>query len=160
MRDLRTKGPQEQRSLQSLLAALGPVRSPDLSSLLDPTSGMSAVWSGQRKGALGRQGKPLYQKLRTRVAWLAQRTDVSAVANYFRVTWRSVRRIIQRVVAEQRDERRELDGLRVIGMDEISYRKRHKYLTLIAKSSKHENAKQPHWAQARSSCWGTRSPPL
>ena len=52
------------------------------------------------------------------VAWLAQRTDVSAVANYFRVTWRSVRRIIQRVVAEQRDERRELDGLRVIGMDE------------------------------------------
>ena len=34
------------------------------------------------------------------------------------------------------------------------------YLTLIAKSSKHENAKQPHWAQARSSCWGTRSPPL
>ncbi len=129
VRDLRTKGPQEQRSLQSLLAALGPVRSPDLSSLLDPTSGMSAVWSGQRKGALGRQGKPLYQKLRTRVAWLAQRTDVSAVANYFRVTWRSVRRIIQRVVAEQRDERRELDGLRVIGMDEISYRKRHKYLT-------------------------------
>ena len=33
-------------------------------------------------------------------------------------------------------------------------------LTLLAKSSKHENAKQPHWAQARSSCWGTRSPPL
>ena len=36
----------------------------------------------------------------------------------------------------------------------------HGALTLIAKSSKHENAKQPHWAQARSSCWGTRSPPL
>ena len=33
-------------------------------------------------------------------------------------------------------------------------------LTLIAKSSQHENAKQPHWAQARSSCWGTRSPLL
>ena len=33
-------------------------------------------------------------------------------------------------------------------------------LALIAKSSKHENAKQPRWAQARSSCWGTRSPPL
>ena len=42
-----------------------------------------------------------------------------------------MRRIIQRVVAEQRDERRELDGLRVIGMDEISYRKRHKYLTVV-----------------------------
>ena len=72
VRDLRTKGPQEQRSLQSLLAALGPVRSPDLSSLLDPTSGMSAVWSGQRKGALGRQGKPLYQKrFEQVVSWLA-----------------------------------------------------------------------------------------
>ncbi len=35
------------------------------------------------------------------------------------------------MVAEQRDERRELDGLRVIGMDEISYRKRHKYLTVV-----------------------------
>ena len=37
---------------------------------------------------------------------------------------------------------------------------RHKLrgLTLIAKEA--ENAKQPHWAQARSSCWGTRSPPL
>ena len=131
MRDLRTKGPQEQRSLQSLLAALGPVRSPDLSSLLDPTSGMSAVWSGQRKGALGRQGSRFTKSFEQEVAWLAQRTDVSAVANYFRVTWRSVRRIIQRVVAEQRDERRELDGLRVIGMDEISYRKRHKYLTVV-----------------------------
>ena len=52
------------------------------------------------------------------VAWMAQRVDFSAVAEYFRVTWRSVRRIIQRVVAEQRDERRELEGLRVIGMDE------------------------------------------
>ena len=99
--------------------------------LLDPTSGMSAVWSGQRKGALGRQGSRFTKSFEQEVAWLAQRTDVSAVANYFRVTWRSVRRIIQRVVAEQRDERRELDGLRVIGMDEISYRKRHKYLTVV-----------------------------
>ena len=39
---------------------------------------------------------------------------------------------IQRVaVAEQRDEWRELDGLRVIGMDEFSYRKRHGYLTVV-----------------------------
>ncbi len=77
------------------------------------------------------KGSRFTKSFEQEVAWLAQRTDVSAVANYFRVTWRSVRRIIQRVVAEQRDERRELDGLRVIGMDEISYRKRHKYLTPI-----------------------------
>ena len=77
------------------------------------------------------KGSRFTKSFEQEVAWLAQRTDVSAVAEYFRVTWRSVRRIIQRVVAEQRDERRELDGLRVIGMDEISYRKRHKYLTVV-----------------------------
>ena len=67
------------------------------------------------------KGSRFTKSFEQEVAWLAQRTDVSAVANYFRVTWRSVRRIIQRVVAEQRDERRELDGLRVIGMDETRY---------------------------------------
>ena len=77
------------------------------------------------------KGSRFTKSFEQEVASLAQRMDVSAVANYFRVTWRSVRRIIQRVVAEQRDERRELDGLRVIGMDEISYRKRHKYLTVV-----------------------------
>ncbi len=46
------------------------------------------------------KGSRFTKSFEQEVAWLAQRTDVSAVANYFRVTWRSVRRIIQRVVAE------------------------------------------------------------
>lgn len=65
------------------------------------------------------------------VAWLAQRVDLSAVADYFRVTWRSVRRIVHRVVEQEWDEQQRLDGLRVIGVDEISYRKRHRYLTVV-----------------------------
>lgn len=65
------------------------------------------------------------------VTWLAQRGDLSAVADYFRITWRSVRRIIRRVVAQKWDERERLDGLRVMGVDEISYRKRHRYLTVV-----------------------------
>lgn len=65
------------------------------------------------------------------VAWLAQRVDLSMVEEYFRITWRSVRRIVQRVVLQHRDEQRQLDGLRMIGVDEISYRKRHKYLTVV-----------------------------
>ncbi len=65
------------------------------------------------------------------VAWLAQRVDLSMVEEYFRITWRSVRRIVQRTVLRHRDEQRQLDGLRMIGVDEISYRKRHKYLTVV-----------------------------
>lgn len=53
------------------------------------------------------------------------------MAEYFRITWRSVRRIVDRVVDEQREEEKCLDGLRMIGVDEISYRKRHKYLTVV-----------------------------
>ena len=51
-------------------------------------------------------------------------------------------------------------SLAVLPLKNLNQAAEEEYFTLIAKSSKHENAKQPHWAQARSSCWGTRSPPL
>ena len=56
------------------------------------------------------------------VAWLAQRCDLTAVAKYFRISWSSVRRIVDRVVERAWDADSALDGLRVIGVDEISYR--------------------------------------
>jgi transposase len=65
------------------------------------------------------------------VAWLAQQCDLSAVAEYFRISWSSVRNILQRVVERTWDTERALDGLRVIGLDEISYRRHHKYLTVV-----------------------------
>jgi transposase len=65
------------------------------------------------------------------VAWLAQHTDLSTVAEYFGIAWRSVRSIVARVVAREWDEDRRLDGLRVIGIDEISYRRHHHYLTVV-----------------------------
>jgi transposase len=55
------------------------------------------------------------------VAWLAQRSDLTAVSEYFRVSWSSVRRIVDRVVERTWDTDSALDGLRVIGVDEISY---------------------------------------
>ncbi len=45
------------------------------------------------------------------VTWLVQRGDLSAVAEYFRITWRSVRRIIRRVVEQKWNDRERLDGL-------------------------------------------------
>lgn len=57
------------------------------------------------------------------VCWLAQRAAFTTIARYLRVGWRSVGRIVRRVVAE-RLPRRRLSGLRRIGVDEISYRRR------------------------------------
>ena len=64
------------------------------------------------------------------VAWLAQRADLSAVAAQFRITWRSVRRIIETVVEERMGEDRWKD-LWLIGVDELGYRRHHSYLTIV-----------------------------
>lgn len=65
------------------------------------------------------------------VAWLAQRCDLSAVAEHFRISWATVRNLVHRVVVQEWDGDTRLDGLRVIGVDEISYRRHHKYLTVV-----------------------------
>ncbi|ADU46876.1 ISL3 family transposase [Intrasporangium calvum] len=65
------------------------------------------------------------------VAWLAQRMDKSAVTRLLRCSWEAVANIVTRVVAEQLDETRLRDLYR-IGVDEVSYRKGHRYLTVVA----------------------------
>jgi len=65
------------------------------------------------------------------VAFLAQQMAKDPIARLMRVAWDTVGRIIERVVAERLDGRR-LGGLQRIGVDEVSYRKHHRYLTLVA----------------------------
>lgn len=65
------------------------------------------------------------------VVWLAARMDRTAVTRRMRITWRSVTRIIERVIEELRELDDLLEGLEEIGIDEISYRKGHKYLTVV-----------------------------
>lgn len=65
------------------------------------------------------------------VAWLAVRMDKTAITTLVRINWRTVGRIIERVAADELDPGR-LDGLYEIGVDEISWRKHHNYLTLVA----------------------------
>ena len=80
------------------------------------------------------------------VAWLTREMNKTAVTRLIRVTWRTVGRIIERVVARKIDKKR-LDDLFVIGIDEVSYRKGHKYLTLVANHSSGD----PAWiAEGRS----------
>ena len=64
------------------------------------------------------------------MAWLATRMDKSSVARLCRVSWRTVGRACERVVAAGLEPGR-LDGLVRIGVDEISWRKHHRYLTLV-----------------------------
>jgi transposase len=64
-------------------------------------------------------------------AWLAVNTSKSAVAELMRVAWRTVGAICERVADEAQQEADLLDGLRRIGIDEISHRKGQRYLTVI-----------------------------
>lgn len=64
------------------------------------------------------------------VAWLATKMDKTAVRRLVQVDWATVGRICERVVADELDPGR-LDGLFDIGVDEISWRKHHNYLTLV-----------------------------
>jgi transposase len=65
------------------------------------------------------------------LAWLAVNTSKSAVAELMRVAWRTVGGVIERVAAEAMREVDLLDGLRRIGIDEISHRKGQRYLTVV-----------------------------
>jgi len=48
-----------------------------------------------------------------------------------RMAWRTVGAIAGRVVADAREVRDPFDGLTRIGIDEISYRRGHKYLMVV-----------------------------
>jgi transposase len=65
------------------------------------------------------------------VAYLAQRTDKTTITRLLRCSWEAVAAIVVRVVAAHLDDSR-LDGLYHIGIDEVSYRKGHRYLTVVA----------------------------
>jgi transposase len=69
--------------------------------------------------------------------------DKSSVARLLRCSWEAVDAIVGRVVADHIDDQR-LDGLVWIGVDEISYKRGHRYLTVVAN---HDH--QP--------CWSARS---
>lgn len=64
-------------------------------------------------------------------AWLATHCSRSAVEEVMRVAWRTVGSIAQRVVADARAKRDPFANLTRIGIDEISYKKGHKYLIVI-----------------------------
>jgi transposase len=64
-------------------------------------------------------------------AWLAVHTSKTAVVELLRIAWRTVGTIVTRVLADIDARVDRLDGLRRIGIDEISYKRGHRYLTIV-----------------------------
>jgi transposase len=65
------------------------------------------------------------------VGFLATQMDKTAICRLCRVDWDTVGRMITRVMETGLDASR-LDGLFEIGVDDVSWRRRHKYLTLVS----------------------------
>ena len=64
-------------------------------------------------------------------AWLAVRTSKSATCQLLRVTWRTIGSIVTRVNNDIEATVDRLSGLRRIGIDEISYKRGHRYLIIV-----------------------------
>jgi transposase len=65
------------------------------------------------------------------VAWLATQASKSTVTELMRIAWRTVGSIITRVWADVEATEDRFANLRRIGIDEISYKKGHKYLMVV-----------------------------
>jgi transposase len=65
------------------------------------------------------------------VAWLAVACSKTAVCELMRIAWRTVGAIVARVWADAEKSIDRFANLRRIGIDEISYKRHHKYLTVV-----------------------------
>jgi transposase len=78
-----------------------------------------------------RAGSRYTRDLEDLTAWLAQQMNQTQVTRLMRIGWETVGNILARVVADYLDEGR-LDGLELIGVDEVSRGADHKFLTCVA----------------------------
>jgi transposase len=80
-----------------------------------------------------RAGSRFTRAFEDTAAFLAKSAPKTVVAELMRIDWATVGRIIERVVDEALGAGPQfLDGLRRIGIDEVSYRKGHRYLLVVA----------------------------
>lgn len=84
-----------------------------------------------RGGAVARHDTGHTRAFDDQVAWLAVQCSKTAVTHLMRIAWRTVGAIVTRVCADIDATHDRLAGLRRIGIDEISYKRGHKYLTVV-----------------------------
>ncbi len=75
-------------------------------------------------------GTKFTHRMEELAAFLARQTDITSVTSILGMAWRTVGRIVRRVGEARLDPDR-WKGLTRIGVDEFSYRKRHRYLTVV-----------------------------
>jgi transposase len=78
-----------------------------------------------------RSGSGFTRDVEQMVAWLVTKADKKTICGFMRIGWRTVGAIAARVAADELDPQR-LSGLVDIGVDEISWKKHHHYLTLVS----------------------------
>jgi len=96
--------------------------------------------------AFARHRAGLTRDLDDLVAWLATKADKTTISRMLRIDWQTVGRVVERVCDEQLDTER-LNDLFDIGIDEIAWRKGHRYLTLV---TDHRRGKIVWGAEGRS----------
>lgn len=69
-------------------------------------------------------------------AYLLQQMNRTAVTHLMGINWRTVGTIAARIVAERLDPER-LKKLYIIGVDEISFRRHHEYVTVVVDHARH-----------------------
>jgi len=89
---------------------------------------MAWLW---RRCPWARHGAGHTYRFDQKVAWLATVCSKSAVTDLMRIAWRTVGAVVARVWTDTQAQMDLLAGLRRIGIDEISYRKGHKYLLVV-----------------------------
>lgn len=78
-----------------------------------------------------RDGARFTRDFENLIAWLATKTDKTATCRLTRIDWHTIGRIIERVGEELLGQADRLGDLFEISVDEVAWRKSHRYLTLI-----------------------------
>lgn len=86
---------------------------------------------GTQRVPWARRGSAFVRAFEDQAAWLATRIDKTSLSSLLRIAWRTVGAIVERVCDEARKHIDPLHGVERIGIDEVSYRKGHKYLTVV-----------------------------
>jgi hypothetical protein len=117
-----------------------------------PAGEVPRARGGRGLGAVGTSRRGHTYAFDETVAWLATQSSKSTVTELMRIAWRTVGSIITRVWDDVDANCDRLAGLRRIGIDEISYKKGHKYLMVVVD----HDTRRMVWARA-SLLWLTPS---